>query len=369
MQKLVVTLETVTPLFLGGADSEPELRPPSFRGMMRYWWRALVGGTLGIKEMELKEKEKEVWGDSQSGSPIVVNIKQPQKLSPPKLWLDYPKRNINSDYFFWSVQRRKYIPPRQSFNLQLWIRPGSSGSFETLWQTYASLWLLVQLGGIGSRSRRAAGSLRFVPPLTEMPYDFSNFMLSATTPKQLAEALSHNIKYLSAELSRMYSVTSSPQPSKDFDVLHPQLCKIWVVTADVPWTSWEGAVEGIGSAMRNFRKNEDDSKKIRKWKGGDPPDTIQTAIFGLPLPFKNSGIVNSRDHNRRASPLHLHVSRLNDDSYVGVLTLFKSNFLPRNDSLKLSSSKVRDKVEAPSNFYLIEKFATTSFTNHWEVQL
>jgi CRISPR-associated protein Cmr1 len=44
MQKITVKLETVTPLFLGGADprGEPELRPPAFRGAMRYWLRAEV---------------------------------------------------------------------------------------------------------------------------------------------------------------------------------------------------------------------------------------------------------------------------------------------------------------------------------------
>jgi CRISPR-associated protein Cmr1 len=43
---LAVTLETVTPLFLGGADPRgaPELRPPPFRGAMRYWLRAALGG-------------------------------------------------------------------------------------------------------------------------------------------------------------------------------------------------------------------------------------------------------------------------------------------------------------------------------------
>lgn len=36
--ELKLTLETVTPLFLGGADPRgaPELRPPSLRGAMRY---------------------------------------------------------------------------------------------------------------------------------------------------------------------------------------------------------------------------------------------------------------------------------------------------------------------------------------------
>lgn len=45
MQNITVKLETVTPLFLGGAeprDKPPELRPPAFRGAMRYWLRAKV---------------------------------------------------------------------------------------------------------------------------------------------------------------------------------------------------------------------------------------------------------------------------------------------------------------------------------------
>lgn len=42
--KITVKLETVTPLFLGGAEArgEPELRPPAFRGATWYWLRAEV---------------------------------------------------------------------------------------------------------------------------------------------------------------------------------------------------------------------------------------------------------------------------------------------------------------------------------------
>jgi CRISPR type III-B/RAMP module RAMP protein Cmr1 len=34
--KVLLTLETVTPLFLGGAEQQPELRPASVRGALRY---------------------------------------------------------------------------------------------------------------------------------------------------------------------------------------------------------------------------------------------------------------------------------------------------------------------------------------------
>jgi len=44
IQKVTVKLESVAPLFLGGAEphSEPELRPPAFRGELRYWLRMEV---------------------------------------------------------------------------------------------------------------------------------------------------------------------------------------------------------------------------------------------------------------------------------------------------------------------------------------
>ena len=43
--KLTVRLSAVTPLFLGGADPKhrAELRPPSIKGLLRYWYRALDG--------------------------------------------------------------------------------------------------------------------------------------------------------------------------------------------------------------------------------------------------------------------------------------------------------------------------------------
>jgi len=43
METLTVTLKTVTPLFLGGArqNEHAELRPPSIKGALRFWYRAI----------------------------------------------------------------------------------------------------------------------------------------------------------------------------------------------------------------------------------------------------------------------------------------------------------------------------------------
>ncbi len=74
MQEIIFTLRTVTPLFLAGADqSAAELRAPSFRGLMRYWHRALVGGLVGTDDAGLKkvsEAESTLFGTTDKGSAI-----------------------------------------------------------------------------------------------------------------------------------------------------------------------------------------------------------------------------------------------------------------------------------------------------------
>ena len=48
------TYLVTTPVFCGGAHRErAELRPPSFKGVLRFWWRALswsrLDGNLEVK--------------------------------------------------------------------------------------------------------------------------------------------------------------------------------------------------------------------------------------------------------------------------------------------------------------------------------
>jgi CRISPR-associated protein Cmr1 len=53
-KKVIFHFETVTPMFLGGANSKiPELRPPSIKGMLRFWWRAM--------NAHLVEKKNNKW--------------------------------------------------------------------------------------------------------------------------------------------------------------------------------------------------------------------------------------------------------------------------------------------------------------------
>src|ERR1700688_263255 len=79
MQKVIFTLRVLTPLFLTGADpGTAELRAPSFRGLMRYWQRALVGSLIGTTQSleRVKKAETALFGATDTGSAVAVNVSE-----------------------------------------------------------------------------------------------------------------------------------------------------------------------------------------------------------------------------------------------------------------------------------------------------
>jgi len=76
MHKLVFECETITPMFLAGADGKtPELRAPSIKGALRFWWRAMNGN----KSIEkLKIEEANIFGGTetvQGKSKVIIRTK------------------------------------------------------------------------------------------------------------------------------------------------------------------------------------------------------------------------------------------------------------------------------------------------------
>ena len=60
MNKIIFECETITPMFLSGADGRtPELRAPSIKGALRFWWRAM-NGHLPLNE--LRKEEAKIFG-------------------------------------------------------------------------------------------------------------------------------------------------------------------------------------------------------------------------------------------------------------------------------------------------------------------
>lgn len=67
MNSITFTCEVVTPMFLAGADGKkPELRAPSIKGVLRFWWRAMHGhlpiDDIGEVQKGLRSLETEIFG-------------------------------------------------------------------------------------------------------------------------------------------------------------------------------------------------------------------------------------------------------------------------------------------------------------------
>lgn len=389
MSPLVVELETVTPLFLGGADPKngpPELRVPSIRGALRYWLRALLGGAMEDSDLTLlKTAEDAVFGSTEAGASAIILGVQHNDLRVQT----YRKRRAHRDqqghykpegmdYLFWSLGEigseehgnwqpgRQYVEPGTRVLLKMKPRLGIEDAEDRLRQAGAALWLLVQLGGLGARSRRGAGSL--IARQVSGGQDLLEFG-PASSASELQAQLKNGLTKAHALIPR--SVHSS-RPSS-FDVLARDLCRCWVIAGRQPWKSYRDALDGIGAQMIEFRGYRlPDHDTVRDWmEQAKTPPTVERAAFGLPLPFRYSkggpsDVVQGKEHDRRSSPLWLHVTKLSNGQYIGVATLFKSAFLAPGEPIQLQ--RRQRTTLPPPDYSLVEQFVE-KFPTHLEVAL
>lgn len=399
MERLTVTLETVTPLFLAGANPRgaPELRPPAFRGALRYWLRAALGGVYGDSDeglAQVRRLEAEILGSTEEktggASAIAVRISPPASL--PTATYASSRRSggqravpSGRDYLYWSMDAsgsvekgnyqpaKQYVPAGTRFDLCLCPRTGAVRAAEKIEQAAAALWLLVQLGGVGSRARRTAGSLSATWPEGCVWGRFAD----AVDVAGAASALGRGLQVVKTTFKSKGPISLGPL--SEFDVLHPSVCRIWVL--DV-WPNAEAAVDAIGSALRRFRDHrEPDHTQVARWLNGESIPTVERAVFGLPLPYRysdgrTSGVVQAataaggRDAviDRRASPLWLKVSKAGKDRYIGVATLFKSRLLPQGARLQARSKGYTPKIPPPPDYCLLEQWITEAFPGSQEVR-
>jgi CRISPR-associated protein Cmr1 len=365
-----VILETVTPLFLGGADprGEPELRAASIRGALRFWLRALLGGVIGDDENALKalrQAEAAVFGSTDTGaSPVVVRICNPRcgacvSFSKLAEW-DPSSKSYNWPgiaYLFFAARKtqnepeRSAIPAKSSFELELRLRTGVRDQ-DSLQKAYAALWLLTHLGGLGARSRRGAGSLQVTQVNGNMPISaLPPLEVRASTPDELQKELQDGLRKLRETLGSSASIAIN-RPSA-FDALHQDVCKIWVVKKT--FTSWEEPLDSIGRQMQQFRyKRQPDYHNVKNAvQGQGLTQPVQRAAFGLPIVFYYrslggaKGTLEGERHDRRASPLFIRVTRLTDGKYALVLTLFRAHLLEPEERLKLKRQGPSAVVNTP----------------------
>lgn len=378
--------EVLTPLFLGGADPRAgsELRPPSVRGALRYWYRALVGGSSLMRPEhadetdDLRRREERVFGSPGRGSTVSVLVLAKGKPEVRKFERDRPVRTADGDvlssgrdYLLWSMGQSGRPENPAGYRPRQYIVPGSE--FEIILRTRfqeaeleeagAALWLLANLGAIGARANRGAGSfwVRSTEGVTRVPA-----FEQSKSVEELAAYLARGIRQSLAVVAGPRAVWRKLDGPPDYDVLCPDAAEVWVVAGDRSgWASDVAALHGVGERLRDYRRDRSpvgraDHDAVLDWlrRGGEGP-VIKRAAFGLPLPFRYSqggpaDVIQSTVGSRRASPLKIRITQLATGKYVGVITLFKSGFLPPGERLQLQKRKW--KAPPPSDYRVVQEF-------------
>lgn len=278
----------VTPMFIGDANQQVTgISPVSFKGALQYWWRALSWSKCRNKQQSddaalqaLHQKEGHIFGSStepnarQAKFNLRINI---PKLPPPKA--DWPKSQSDSGYLgmgLWesgSKERnnfqaaREYISEGTNFTVEAIIHPSlAAEDIQSLKDAFTVLGLL---GGLGSRSRRAFGSIA-LQSLNDESYQFdSQQAYKAKLNKLLSNYKPPKTLPLFTAISQQTQIGISSQTKATARLAHAEL----------------------GHLFREHRGQPSNLRGSKK------------RVFGMP--YSGGGAKESKA--RRASPLLMHI--------------------------------------------------------------
>ncbi len=168
-REIVRSLVFTTPAFLAGADQNaPEIRAPSVRGALRWWFRVL-GGTL--------ERERDLFGSVHGtpvASPIVVRVEPGKPGNNAKELRFGPTAPLGYVGYFAAVSGNKvgihrtapghYLGADTAFTLRIWERRPVA---DDLWEALeGAVTAFCRLGALGLRATRGFGMVAEAEPPT-----------------------------------------------------------------------------------------------------------------------------------------------------------------------------------------------------------
>ncbi|MBZ0275574.1 MAG: type III-B CRISPR module RAMP protein Cmr1 [Anaerolineae bacterium] len=187
MPQLRLTVQSMTPLLMYGADNkddrqntslraEPELRASSIRGMLRYWLRAVLGAKIPFTG-QVFEAESAILGSTETGSRIQVRVQQGRSMRSESDQYVMPKHKDGIP-----LKHTAFVPGSE-FRITLSTHPLYSGNvLAPEGDLLKAVFLMVHFSGLGRRARRGSGNLRVLeakgyegnPPLAVLPDDRGN---------------------------------------------------------------------------------------------------------------------------------------------------------------------------------------------------
>lgn len=367
------TYRVVTPLFCAGADpgrpDSAELRLPSFKGVLRFWWRALAWSRLDGDLGEIQRQEDALFGSTGAGQSRVSMrlaidpdrplIRKDEILTVPASdgrvvgegarYLGYgvmhafdsKKSNARKGQLTRACLRAPF-----DFTVHMQLRERGASPDELRQQSASLEDALVCLGthgGVGAKNRKGYGSLVVRSLLVNReqrwhrPQHMHDLRDAVLALRRHHHAASHPEYTALSRESRHMLLTS--------DRVHAMELLDLVGREFMRFRSWgnKGRVLGRPSE-KNFRDDHDlmhgDRRRMH-------PRRI---AFGLPhnygkRPDKQVG-PHHKDLDRRASPLFIHIHECGETP-VAVLSFLPARFLPEDRSdISVGGTRISQTPEA-----------------------
>ena len=348
--KLEATYQVTTPMFCRGANQrEAELRLPSFKGVLRFWWRALAWSRLKGDLMAIKREEDALFGSAIGGQARVSmrldTVNRPETIPVDEI-LTIPSRKEKvgegARYLGYGVMHafdswksgakageltRACLRAPFRFTVRMRGRNLNPAQLRSLSHALIALGVF---GGMGAKSRKGYGSL----VMESLRVDNQEAWQAPQSIGELCDrigrlrphhrldgwsdytALTHTTRHVLATANRT-------EPLEVLDLVGREM---------VRYRSWghNGRVFGQPSEQ-TFKDDHDLMKRPSDARNSHP----RRIAFGLP---HNYGKVRDQqvgpvenEFDRRASSLFIHIHECGETP-VAVLSFLPARFLPEGKS-------------------------------------
>ena len=351
MKHIEARFRAVTPCFAGSGEGNAELRLPSIKGVLRFWWRAYAYAAF-IDESDgnrtvrwMRRSEDDLFGSSETGqSRLAMRLDVttgPRVLGKGEVLQDDDGGKVGAGGRYLGYGVLEAFPnKRRGTQAGELIRPCLAAPFEFVLRLGAkdavplrrvepALRLLGLAGGLGARARKGYGSLNLIslqgdgvedwrPPGTIDDY---RDQLTSLLGTMAACDREPEISALSsgARVELMFEDIRSPMEVLD------EYGK-----AMIRYRSWGRKGKILNNEPSRCLFPEDHG-----WMKGEETARDfhpRRAVFGLPHNYGKGMEVKPQNHGRRASPLLFHVHQFGG-RYAGIALLLRSRFLPEGEKI------------------------------------
>lgn len=378
MVKREIELRIATPLFMGGLTTihrnkkviNTNLNSNSIKGVIRWWFRTLHGWD----NQKLHKEESNLLGSIDSASSVKMRIESDILSSNEWNENDFPVNEMFGSYNITNSRTGRLIPvnynglkylsyfncvpDRREETVHRYYSVGQSfkliliAKSDTITNILPIIWLWLQFGGSGYRSRRGFGKLEILNSFSFEEFQFKN---KYNNIEDYSNTITKNIKLI----RNKYQITGNNS------IPFLGNSNLFTCFQEVN-NDWKEALNLAGVTMQRYRNRmKPDYSTLRRRFSN--PILLEKPIFGLPIRFKftsvrKSGTINNYhedNETRFSSPIIVSVTKINNKYYPQYLIL---NF----DFNKLDArvNAIFNRANTQSANVSVDNMAVPNFIHH-----